>query len=90
MGKEWVCLFSTWMVVVTPLRPNNAQHQFSPNDIHTLSRDTVVRINQINDHQINRKLVLWSFIIKLSQLILNEMYEYQCGEFVCGYWGLKG
>ena len=28
--------------------------------------------------------------IKFSQLILKEMYGDQFGEFVCGYWGLKG
>ena len=26
--------------------------------------------------------MLWSFI-KVSQIIYKEMYEYQCGEFVC-------
>ena len=33
--------------------------------------------------------MLWSFI-KFSPLISKEMYEDQSGEFVCGYWGLKG
>ena len=28
-----------------PLSPNSDQQQFSPNDIHTLSRDEVMRIN---------------------------------------------
>ena len=28
--------------------------------------------------------------IKFSPLISKEMYEDQSGEFVCGYWGLKG
>jgi len=37
---------------------------------------------------ITKEKMLWSFV-KLSQLISKEMYEYQSGEFVCGYWGLK-
>ena len=28
------------------LSPNGDQHQFSPNNIHTLSRDKIVRINK--------------------------------------------
>ena len=38
---------------------------------------------------ITEEKMLWSFI-KLSQLISQEMYKYQFGEFVCGYWGLRG
>ena len=29
---------------VNPLSPNSDQQQFSPNNVHTLSRDKVVRI----------------------------------------------
>ena len=68
-----------------PLSPNSDQHQFSPDNIHMLSREMVTRVNQI----ITKEKMVWSFI-KLSQLISKEVYEYQCGEFVCGYWGLKG
>ena len=32
---------------VKPLSPNVDQHQFFPNNIHTLSRDVVVRINEM-------------------------------------------
>ena len=32
---------------LSPLSPNGDQHQFSPNDIHTLSRDYVMRINKM-------------------------------------------
>ena len=32
---------------INPLSPNGDQHQFSPNDIHTLSRDKVMRINEV-------------------------------------------
>ena len=70
---------------INPLSPNSDQQQFSPNNIHTLSRDKVMRINKM----IIIEKILWSFI-KFSQLILKEMYEDQFGEFVCGYWGLKG
>ena len=48
-----------------------------------LSREMVMRINQM----ITKEKVLWSLI---SRLISKEIYEYQSGEFVCGYWGLKG
>ena len=68
-----------------PLSPNSEHHQFSFNNIHTLSREIVTRINQM----ITKEKMLRS-VIKPSQLISKEMYEYQCGEFVCGYWGLKG
>ena len=30
-----------------PLSPNSYQQQFSPNNIHTLSRDKVMRINKM-------------------------------------------
>ena len=30
--------------VINPLSPNSDQQQFSPNNVHTLSRDKVVRI----------------------------------------------
>ena len=32
---------------VIPLSTNGDQDQFSPNDIHTLSRDKVLRINEM-------------------------------------------
>ena len=35
-------LTNTW---INPLSPNGDQHQFSPNDIHMLSRGMVTRIN---------------------------------------------
>ena len=33
--------------IINPLSPNSDQEQFSPNDIHTLSWDEVMRINQM-------------------------------------------
>ena len=31
---------------INPLSPNSDQHEFSPKDIHTLSREMVLRINK--------------------------------------------
>ena len=33
--------------IINPLSPNSDQDQFSPNNIHTLSRDKVMRINKM-------------------------------------------
>ena len=33
--------------VINPLSPNGEQHQFSPNNIHTLPRDKVMRIYEM-------------------------------------------
>ena len=33
--------------VFNPLSPNSDQQRFSPNNIHTLSRDKVLRINKM-------------------------------------------
>ena len=35
---------------VNPLNPDSDQDQFSLNDIHTLSRDLVIRINKMNTY----------------------------------------
>ena len=34
-------------VCINPLSPNGDQHQFSPKNIHTLSRDKVMRIYEM-------------------------------------------
>ena len=34
-------------VRINPLSTNSDQQQFSPNDVHTLSRDKVTRINKM-------------------------------------------
>ena len=44
----------------------------------------LTRLNRM----ITKEKMLRSFI-KLSQLISKEKYEYQSGEFVCGYWYFK-
>ena len=36
-----------WTLVLNPLSPNSDQHQFSPKDIHRLSREMVMRINKM-------------------------------------------
>ena len=33
--------------VINPLSPSGEQHQFSPNNIHTLPRDKVMRIYEM-------------------------------------------
>ena len=73
------------VIVVNPLSPSSDQHQISPNNIHTLSRDKLW------------ELIKWSHKRKCLDLLSNslhsffkEMYRDQFGEFVCVYWGLKG
>ena len=51
---------------LNPFSPNSDQQQFSPNNIHTLSRDKVMRINKM----IIIEKIPWPFI-KFSQLILK-------------------
>ena len=57
-----VCKITRWF---NPLSPNSDQHQFSPDNIRTLSRDTVIRINKM----ITKEKMPWS-LNKFSQLIL--------------------
>ena len=70
--------FDPSFVTINPLNPNSDQQQFSPNDVLTLLRDKVTRINKMITKE------------KMPQLILTKMYGDQFGEFACGYWGLKG
>ena len=50
---------------INSLSPNSDQQQFSPNNIHMLAREIVMRVNTM----ITKEKMLWS-VIKLSQLIL--------------------
>ena len=50
---------------INPLSPDSDQHQFSPNNIHMLPREMIMRVNKM----ITKEKMLWS-VIKLSQLIL--------------------
>ena len=70
------------------LSPNSAQNQFSPNDTHRLSWAKSTRIFSMSKVYDHKEKNIWSFT-KFSQLILQEMYGDQFGEFVCGYWGLR-
>ena len=68
-----------------PLSPNSDQQQFSPNNIHTLSRDKVMRINKM----IIIEKIPWSFI-KFSQLILKGDVWRSVWRICMWILGLKG
>ena len=70
---------------INPLSPNSVQHQFSPNNIHTLSRDKVMRINKM----IIIEKIPWSFI-KFSQLILKVDVWRSVWRICMWILGLKG
>ena len=63
-------------MLFNPLSLNGDQHQFSPNDIHTLSKQSLW------------ELIKWSWKIFYQIFSANskEMYRAKSGEFVCGYW----
>ena len=72
--------------LLNPLTPDSDQDQFSPNNIHMLPKEMWLW-----------ELIKWSPKGKCFDLLPNslnlfhkEMYKDQFGEFVCGYWGLKG
>ena len=68
-----------------PLSPNSDQHQFSPKDIHRLSRQMVMRINKM----INKEKMSRSFI-KFSQLILKGNVWRSVWRICMCILGLKG
>ena len=68
-----------------PLSPNRDQHQFSPKDIHRLSRPMVMRINKM----INKEKMPWS-LIKFSQLILKGNVWRSVWRICMWILGLKG
>ena len=68
-----------------PLSPNGDQHQFPPNNIHTLSREKVMRIAKM----ITKEKMPWSFIKFFQQFLTGNVWR-SVLEFVFGYWGLKG
>ena len=67
------------------LSPNSDQQQFSPNDVHTLSRDKVTRINKM----ITKEKMPWSFI-KFCQLILQKNVWISVWRICMWMLGLKG
>ena len=69
----------------SPLSPNSDQHQFSPNNIHTLSRNKVMRINEM----ITKEKMPRSFI-KVSQLILKGNVWRSVWRVCMGILGLQG
>ena len=73
------------MSFLNPLSPNSDQHQFSPNDIHTMSRAKSRRINKMIT-----KRKIFDLLSNSLNSFFTEMYGDQSGEFGCGYWGLKG
>ena len=70
---------------INPLCPSSVQNQFSPNDNHTLSRAKSTRIDKMI---LKRKI--FDLLSNSLNSFLKEMYGDQFGEFVSGYWGLKG
>ena len=68
-----------------PLSPNGDQHQFSPINIHTLSRNTVMRINEMITKEKMPRL-----FIKVSQLILKGNVWRSVWRICMWILGLKG
>ena len=68
-----------------PLSPNSDQHRFSPNNIHTLSRNKVMRLNEV----ITKEKMPRSFI-KVSQLILKGNVWRSVWRICMWILGLKG
>ena len=68
-----------------PLSPNGDQRQFSPNNIHTSPREKVMRIKKMK-----KKKKCLDLLSNSLNTFFKKMYRNQFGEFVCGYWGLKG
>ena len=66
--------------------PDSYQHQFSPNNIHMLSREMIMRVNKM----ITKEKKCFDLLFNSLNYFFKEMYEDQYGEFICGYRGLKG
>ena len=58
---------------------------FSTNNIETQKRKKVTR-----NKQMNSKGKRFDLLSNSVNLLFKEIYRDQSGEFVCGYWGLKG
>ena len=69
-------------LVIDPLSPNKDQDQFSPNIIHTLSRDKLREL-------ITKEKMPWS-VIKFSQLILYGNVWRSVWRICTWILGLKG
>ena len=49
------------MLLFNPLSPSGDKHQFSPNNIHRLSKEKVMRISK-NDHQSENALIFYQIL----------------------------
>ena len=78
-------IFSQLILFFDPSSANSDQKQFSPNNIHTLSRDKVMRINKM----ITIEKIPWPFI-KFSQLILKGDVWRSVWRICMWILGLKG
>ena len=63
LHKAATCRYTMQGWPLNPLSPDSDQHQFSPNNIHMLPREMIMRVNKM----ITKEKMLWS-VIKLSQL----------------------
>ena len=72
-------------LAVNSISPNSDQYQFSPNNIHTLSRGMVMRINKM----ITKEKMPRSFI-KFSQVILKGNVWRSVWRICTWILGLKG
>ena len=71
-----------------PLRPNSDQHQFSPNNIHTLSREKVMKIaKMITKEKMPRSCIKFS-----QQFLTGNIWRSVWGicMWILGLKGLKG
>ena len=57
-------------ICINPSSPNGDQHQFSPNDIHTLSRDYVMRINEMIINPFTAKCTQRQMSTKFANFLL--------------------
>ena len=74
-----------FLSLFNPLSPNSDRERFTPNDVHTLSRDKVMRISKM----ITEEKMPW-FFIKFSQLILKENVWRSVWRICMWMLGLKG
>ena len=85
MGKRNKEMIPIKNIDLNPLSPNTDQRQFSPYDIHAMSRDQAMRINKRSP-----KGKCLDLLSNSLNSFMKEMYGDQFGEIICGYWGLKG
>ena len=72
-----------------PLSPKCDQN-FHPKNVNTKSREKVMRIYEVINIRKNSLIFQKIFLNYFLRKCTVNKYKNQCGEFVCGYWGLKG